>query len=134
MEQLEYRTAEQHKVLFGLLHRLNWLHYRQDLAIQYSNGRTESTKELYFKECQTLINYLKIEVNKPQGSKEPTQLEKMRKKFFYYCHELKWKKKGKLDYERINNWLLKFSYLKKPLNNYKNKLLQQIENVLKKQK
>lgn len=139
MEQLKkYRTPNQHKVLFGLLNKLNWIQYRTELAFQYSNGRTDSTKKLYEEECDLLIERLKIEVNKGKDEAELTKKELMQRKFFFYCHELGWKKKGQLDYKGINTWLLKYGYLKKPLKEYKeselSKLLQQIEKVLEKKK
>jgi hypothetical protein len=135
MGQLEFRTKEQHNRLFGLLTKLHWLHHRKDLAYQYSEGRTDSTANLSVQECDALMDMLQKEVDKTEAPKEQTKLDKMRKKFFYYCHELGWKENGKLNYERINNWLLKFGYLKKLLNDYTEKelftLLQQIEKVHK---
>ena len=138
MEQLTYRTKNQHKVLFGLLSKLNWIHQRSSLALQFSDNRTDSTSKLYEHECDYLIEFLKTEINKTKEEAELTKKELYQRKFFYYCHELGWKKNGKLDYLRINAWLLKYSYLKKPLKQYEEqqlpKLLQQIEKVLEKRK
>lgn len=134
MEQLKKRTKNQHKVLFGLLNKLNWIHQRASLALQFSDNRTDSTSKLYEYECDYLIEFLKTEINKTKEEAELTKKELLQRKFFFYCHELGWKKNGKLDYARINNWLLKFSYLKKPLKDYEEqelyKLLQQVEKVL----
>jgi hypothetical protein len=133
----ELRTNEQHKRLFGLLAKLNWMEYRYDLASSFSNQRTDSTSKLSIEECDAMITMLQNEVKKYEVPQEPTKLNKMRGKFFHYCHELNWKKNGKLDDERITNWLLKYGYMKKPLNDYTEKqmyrLLQQIEKVLEKQ-
>lgn len=138
MEQLKYRTKNQHKVLFGLLSKLNWIDYRQELALQYSNDRTDKTSKLFITECDLLIEFLKNEINKNKEDAELTKKEAMLRKFFFYCHELGWKKNGKLDYQRINYWLIKFSYLKKPLKEYNEseltKLLQQVEKFVEKRK
>lgn len=138
MEQLKYRTKNQHKILFGLLHKLNWIHQRGALALQFTENRTNSTSKIYEDECDLLIEFLKGEINKHKDEAELTKKELLQRKFFYYCHELGWKKNGKLDYVRINNWLLKYSYLKKPLKQYEeselSKLLQQVEKVLEQRK
>ena len=138
MGQLKYRTLNQHKVLFGLLNKLKWIKHRKDLAAQFSSDRTESTKKLYENECDLLIEYLKTEISKGKEEAELTKKELLQRKFFFYCHELGWKRNGKLDYVRINNWLLKYGYLKKPLKQYEeqemSKLLQQVEKVLERKK
>lgn len=138
MEQLEYRTPQQHKVLFGLLNKLNWIDQRSSLAYSFSDGRTGKTSKLYEAECDLLIVFLQQEINKSKEEAEQTKKELMLRKFFYYCHELNWKNNGRLDYGRINYWLLKYGYLKKGLKKYTAtelpKLLQQIEKVLEKRK
>jgi Zn-dependent M32 family carboxypeptidase len=131
MEQL--RTKEQHKRLFGLLKHLGWLHYREDLALQYSDGRSKKTSGLTNKECEALIQRLQHEVD----IRVPESKKKMLSKFFAYCHRLGWETaQDKPDYQRINNWLLKYSYLKKGINDYTveelPKLLNQITKLLPK--
>lgn len=134
----EFRTNKQHSVLFGLLHKLNRIHLREDLALSFSDGRTTSTSKLFVHECDELIRHLREEIKKAAQTAPKTKLEKMQGKFFYYCHELNWKKGNKLDYARINNWLLNTSYGKKKLDEYSEqemyKLLQQIEMVLHKKR
>lgn len=116
MEQL--RTKSQSKRLFGLLKRLNWIDQRAVLAYQYSGGRTESTGQLTKYECQKLITKLQAEVNKTKPSSN--QKTKMLRKFFKICYQLEWTTdEGKLDYQRIDNWLKKYSYLKKGIDEYK---------------
>lgn len=129
MEQL--RTDEQHKRLFGLLKHLGWIHYREDLALQYSNGRTKKTSQLTQFECAALIERLQNEAD----LRVPPKQKKMLSKFFAICHKLGWQTDGEqLDYTRIDNWLRKYSYLKKGINDYEEdelpKLISQIENLL----
>lgn len=125
------RTAAQNTRLFVLLNQLSWIHYREDLALQYSEGRTKKTSQLTIKECDALIRRLQDEIN----LNIPESQKKMLSKFFAICHDLGWEVGGgKLDYARINNWLLKYSYLKKGINDYKAselpKLLHQIEKLV----
>lgn len=132
MEQLEnIRTKEQNTRLFGLLAHLGWIHYREDLALQYSNGRTKKTSQLTSAECAALIERLQ---NEADLRVSPAQ-KKMLSKFFSICHQLGWQTDGEqLDYARIDNWLRKYSYLKKGINDYTDnelpKLISQIEKLL----
>lgn len=129
------RTVRQNNRLFALLSELQLVHMRGELALSFSDGRTSSTAKLTRSECQELIQHLEGQVEGESNGK----LEAMCKKFFHYCYELSWtvKETGKLDYPRIRNWLLKYGYLKKPLDSYKQKelykLLQQVEELLESQ-
>lgn len=132
---MKLRTNQQSKQLFALLHKLDLSDVREDLALDYSNQRTDRTSKLTESECQKLISDLSKQVY-VEREKEAEAVIKMRRRFLAICHELKWKvTDNKLDYNRINNWLLKYSYLKKPINEYKEKelpnLITQIDNVLK---
>lgn len=138
MEQLRYRTLEQHKVLFALLDKLNIMDSRGDLAFDYSQGRTERTSRLTIQECQTLIDDLNHQLGgqKVKQFDRPNLMRK-RKAFFAICYKLGWTNDdGKLDYPRINNWLLKYGYLRKPINDYKDnelvKLIAQMDRMLEK--
>jgi hypothetical protein len=69
-------------------------------------------------------------------SQVPEGVLKMRRRFFAVCHELGWKlENGKLDYKRINGWLLQYGVHKKKLNAYTAKelpeLISQIDALLK---
>lgn len=129
MEQL--RTKQQNTQLYGLLTHLCWTHYREDLALQYSGGRTAKTSELTISECNALIQKLQEEA----ATRVPESKKKMLSKFFSICHRLGWEtESGKLDYTRIDNWLKKYSIQKKGINDYSTselpKLLSQIEKLL----
>lgn len=137
MEQL--RTIGQNKRLFGLLQELGLTDQRAELALQYSNKRTERTSQLYYSECAELIKDLEGSQEQEEDVRfvdaEGEAAKNMRRKFFAICHELKWKKNGKLDYDRINAWLLKYGYLHQKINDYEYdelpELISQIEKVLK---
>lgn len=68
-------------------------------------------------------------------------MHKMKGKIFYYCYEMGWtifnEKKGRpvVDFKRLENWMLNFSYLKKKLDRYTYKelpkLVSQFESVYK---
>lgn len=133
MEQL--RTKDQNRQLFALLSKLNWTHLREALAFQYSNGRTTSTSKLTQGECKALIMRLQEEVR----NKIPESQKKMFRKFFSVCHQLSWTTEdGQLDYKRIDNWLKKYSYKKKGINDYRKeelpKLITQIQKLLPNEK
>lgn len=132
MEQLTYRTPKQSEVLFALLNKLRWIKRRADLVEQFTDGRTASTAKLTVVECRELNKYLRKELRKTD--EQNATLIKMRRKFFAFCHELGWKKDGKLDYDHIGNWLSKYGGGKKHINAYDEaelrKLLVQIEKVL----
>lgn len=138
MEQLRYRTKAQHKVLFGLLARLGQTEERGDLAYSYSNGRTESTSKLTTQECQHLIDDLQEQLGGSAVSRMKSgKVAKLKRTFFAICHKLEWHdENNKLDYPRINNWLLKYGHLKKPLDQYRQKelvkLIAQMDRLLEK--
>lgn len=135
MEQ-SLRTKSQNTQLFALLNTLKITHLRNDLAMQYSNGRTSSTKKLYESECEELIGKLSKMVEEQGRQQTPRAILKMRRRFFAVCHELGWElSNGKLDYARINRWLLRYGVHKKSINAYTAKelpeLISQIDALLK---
>jgi hypothetical protein len=96
----------------------------------FSDGRCESSKELYDDEAVAMIKHLQ--------SLQPHQAEaeKMRNKILYYAHEMNWRNhKLKVDIQRVDAWCKKFGYLHKALDQYEYnelpKLVTQFENVYK---
>lgn len=129
------RTEEQHKRLFGLLKALNLIQMRDVLAAEFSSGRTDSTKELSKEECEDLISHLQWQVN--QIKPDQNNASPMAKKFFHLCHKLGMENKdGTLDYNRIRNWCMKYSYLHKAFEDYKEAelpmLLSQLQKIIDK--
>ena len=135
------RNAKQNRQLWAIVNKLNLeKEVVEDLAYQFSKGRTKSTRELELMEFDSLVNHLnaiaKGNTPAPATKTDFERGEKMRKRFFSICYSLKWTKDGRLDYPTINKWLLEKSYLKKPLNSYQynelRKLISQLETLLKK--
>lgn len=102
----------------------------------FSNGRCTSTKELFTDEALMMIKHLK------SLDKDEVVAEKMRRKIISMAHELGWYfpsppgeglgVRQKVDVQRIDQWCLKYGYIKKKLDSYtKNelpKLITQFEN------
>lgn len=106
-------TSNQNKQLHSLLSATNMYKQKANLVFGYSNGRTESSKELTIYEAQALINYLKTLDNTAE------QANVMRRKILSMCHRIKWENAdGSVDMDRLNKWCVEQSYLKKELNAY----------------
>ena len=139
------RTKDQNAELHLLMTQLKYPpETKQDLAYSFSKGRTERTSELTFHACRELLEYLRRELRSarmsghlhPPGSDED-KADRQRKKFLSHCYQLGWTlKDGKLDWDRIGNWLEKYGYKHvRNLNDYEvnelPRLVSQIESVLK---
>lgn len=137
------RNKQQNTHLHALLNELSIdKETKEDLVYQYTNKRERSSSKMLVAECQALINYLRHlkqntvdVVKKARPVLENTPENKMRRKVLSLFHELNWKANQTLDWNRINAWMDKFSYLHKPLNAYKPnelpKLITQVEQLLK---
>jgi hypothetical protein len=127
------RTVEQSLQLFAILNKFDLIDDRHGIALKYSNGRTESTSQLYEHECAQLIRDLNEVSTMPE--------DKMRKRILSYAWEMLWVKETpqgmKVDVERVNEWCKKYGYLHKPLNSYNYKelprLVTQFGNMTKKE-
>ena len=153
------RSLEQNKMLHVLFGQLGLeAEVKEDICKQYSNGRTSSTKELFYDEANAMIEQLKAmsygrasqrfdsaqrpslpPIGKAKNAvDERTKAERMRKKILHYCHLMRWEVKpgGRVDYERLNRWLVTYGKPKKSLNNLSNRelpeVLSQFEQVYKK--
>lgn len=130
------RTQEQNTRFHAIIGKLGLSKdEKQQLVEEVSYGRTDSSRELYVSEMNHLINHLQSIVN----SNGPDPAFKMRRKIFSLCHEFGWEclpESRKVDVQRLNNWMLKFGYLHKPLNSYTlqelPKLVTQFENMVNK--
>ncbi len=126
------RTAQQNSRLHLLLGKLNVeKETKEDLVYQFTSGRETSSSKLEFKECQALIDHLGRLTKQTFDSGD-----KMRKKILSVVHELGWETpSGKIDWKSLNEYLLKFGYLHKTLNDYEYKelptLVTQFENLLR---
>ena len=86
--------------------------HKADLVLAFTDGRTQSSREMSTIEAQQYINYLKGLDNTTDAANT------MRRKILSMCHRLNWTKESGVDMPRINNWCLASSYLKKELNQY----------------
>jgi hypothetical protein len=105
---------------------------KDELVSDYTNGRTKSLKEMTPYEYKQMIINLNSFVSNSDALKE----DKMRKKILSIAHELNWTlPNGKIDWPKLNAWLLKYGYLHKELNRYKlselPQLVSQIQQLLK---
>lgn len=126
------RSLPQNRKLHMLLGKLKLdPEVKQDIIYKATLGRTTSSKDLYQSEADILINELNRMLNA-----DPAQ--RMRRKIFSICHELGWRLPAsqKVDVQRLNNWLMKYGYLHKPLMAYTYQelpaLVSQLEEILKK--
>gem|GEM_PF-717623 len=96
-----------------------------------SDGRTTSVKELSFEEAKALITALNM-ITSPRTVNVDDPCHRMRGKILSHAHELGWHKKDgkgmivrdratqkpKIDFDRVNDWCIKFGYLHKKLDRY----------------
>lgn len=110
------RTKKQNAILHQLLGKLRvddeW---KGELALQFSNGRTSKTSELSYHECRMLINELQ---NQSKESHIGEANNKMRRKICFYFRKCGYVIDDKTDMNAVYEWVLKYGYLKKPLNEY----------------
>lgn len=124
-------SPKQIRLIATLLRKADMYDSKASAALMYSRNRTESLRKLTCTEADILIRDL-IELS-PQPDRE--KVTRMRKKIIAQCREMRWDKDGKTDYERLNNFCLKYGYLHKPMNDYSEKelprLVSQFEEVYK---
>ena len=131
------RTLQQNKQLYALFTKLNMPNdVRQDLAYQYSQGQSSSTKDLTQQQAQQLINHLNHLAKNVTTNTAVPQGDKMRKKILSICHEMNFADAtGKLNMANVNAHCIKVGYLHKPLNAYTTTelpyLVTQYEQILK---
>jgi hypothetical protein len=145
------RTKTQNSRLHALITKLGIDdEAKEELVYNFTGTREKSTSRMEVSECQNLINYLQAVANNGNGNITasgkplPESLrtganaasDKMRKKILSICHEMNWKlDNGKINWNSLNDYLLKYGYLHKLLDDYKEAelptLVTQFENLLK---
>jgi hypothetical protein len=120
-------TAKQKQQLYGLLAKLGWKDLKESLVSSYTDGRTQSCSEMTPNEIKALLTYLIGEFANKKGkvvlaasqvseNAHKEKADKMRKKIIAMAHKLFWKTpQGKADMQRIDNWCINHSSLKKKL-------------------
>lgn len=135
-------TIQKHRKLYALLKQSGRMNHRHDLVYSYSKGRTTHSSELSDMEINELIRSLEQRVNdKPTHSTASRNGDKMRKRILSMCYTLGWTKydptrrKVMVDFDRLNGWMLKYSFQHKKLNEYKyselRDLVSQFERMVK---
>jgi hypothetical protein len=80
---MEGRTLEQNKKLYTLLNLLNIdMELKQELVLQFTNQRTNSSKEMNIDECAKMISYLE-RISGNTTERERVTLMKMRFGLYY---------------------------------------------------
>lgn len=130
-------TAQQIKIIQTLFTATGNRSNRHDIVAGFTGGRSASTKDLTADETKALIEHLqKLTVTTP----DQLAINKMRGKILYFAHEMrmtKLNKGGKVvaNMQKVDAWMLKYSYLHKKLDAYKKdelpKLVSQFETVYK---
>ena len=90
---------------------------KADMVAGFSSHRCTSSKLLSSEEAKHMIQHL--QTLQPHQAKAAV----MRNKVLYYAHEMNWRKNGKIDMKRVDDWCKKYSYLKKDLDQYEYKEL-----------
>jgi len=106
-------TAKQIGMIRALLAKADLTAHKEDLAFGYSNGRSEHLSDLDQKETEALAKYL----NRYLGL-DGNPADKQRRKILSIAHELHWEIPGsnRIDMRRVNDWCMKHTGAKKPLN------------------
>jgi hypothetical protein len=152
------RTAWQNRILHALLGKLNIdQELKEDLVLQYTNGREKRSSGLTVEECNALIGFLKRQAGeRPHAAQASSALtgtssnpstplrgqgggkdpKKMQYKCLSICHEMGWKlPNGKIDIARVDEFCLKRGHAHKKLNKYEYKelplLITQFEKMLR---
>lgn len=89
-------------------------------AYAYSDARTEHVSELRSNEASDLIKFLSAALNEPENG-----VDKMKGKILSKAHEMGWELPGisstgkrRINMEKVDNWCIKYGYLKKPLDQH----------------
>lgn len=131
-------TREQLRAFIGSLNRHNLQDMKDELVLQFSSGRTTHSSEMSLQEMRSLISH--IEGNNLDNT-NIMRADQMRRRVFSMCYSLGWTTydqesgKQKVDNDRLNNWMLKYSFKHKELAKYDyyelTRLVTQFENMLK---
>lgn len=127
-------TSKQIQLISVLIHKQGLTHHKAEIMEGVSNGRTTSTKGLTAAEASDLIAHL------TQTSRDTNVSSKLMKKLFALAFEMGWcpyenrvmdggEIKKVRNYTRLQEWVLKYGYLKKPLREYTYKELPKLVSI-----
>jgi|SRR5690242_8328909 len=127
--------------LHALLNQTGLTAQKKSLVFGFTNGRSDSSRDLTDAEAQSLVNYLRQQPGAVVlRQAQDDSANKQRRKIVSMAHELGWHNlvqgKWKVDMRGLNNWCVQHSYLKKELNQYTAgelpRLVSQFESMYKK--
>lgn len=127
---MRYRNPQQNRRLHQLLQQLGIDEEQKlDMVSSYTNGRTTSSSQMYWHECQNLINFLNA-----QASGKADVADRKRKRVISQMRQAGYvTATGKADMRAIEAWVLKT--FKKPFNSLStgelSKVIVASENVKK---
>lgn len=119
-------TPAQRKAINAILARTGQMDNKAAIISNATNSRTTHSSALNFEEAKALLLALNRGTKPAKTPAKPTQ--KMVNKLFAMAHEMGWIKEEtivtptgmekKKDYSRLYEWVTKYGYLHKPLNQY----------------
>lgn len=122
------RTTDM-KRLHATLNQRDLMEDKPHIISEFTNGRTNSARELTDAELHELCLGLHVGTVKPPG-------DKMRKAIISVAHEMGWRTAGRADMQRINNWCISKGKYHKKLNDHNmqelNELVSQFQIIYKK--
>ncbi len=129
-----------HRKFFMLLRTANGTDQKADLVNRFTEGRTNSSREMTDEEITKAIEYIEFMIGGMEPSEDFKRGDRMRKRIMSLCHQYGYtrydekKRKNVVDLDRLESWMIKYSYLHKSLNKYKYKelprLVVQFQNVV----
>lgn len=117
-------TAKQLQSIHAALHIKGLLRHKREMVSSFTNGRSESSRDMSFEEAADMLASLNDHV--PDNERK----NKMVRHIIAMAHEMGWisesvvvsRESGvlqkKKDYSRLHGWVEKYGYLKKPLGKY----------------
>lgn len=107
-------TTAQIRLVRGLLAKAGLTDQKEEIAFDYSNGRSTGLTDLNYSETKALIKFLNSQLNQKQLKKD-----KMVNKILSLAHEMRWElPSGKIDMKHVNDFCLTRTAEKKPLNKF----------------
>lgn len=108
---------------------------KKALVKEFTNGRSDSSRELLMAEAQRLIQHLEASLGlvatAPTAAHEEAS-DQMRRKILSLAHEMRWElPSGKVDMGRVNGWCQARGFGKKVLNEYSHPELQKLVSQFK---
>lgn len=131
-------TREQLRAFRGSLNSHNLQDMKDELVLQFTSGRTTHSSEMSIQEMRSLISHIE---GTNLDSTNNVRADQMRRRILSMCYSLGWTSfdsisgANKVDMERLDNWMRKYSYKHKELAKYDyyelTRLVTQFENMLK---